>query len=96
MKIRSKVIYLDGTTVEVTTGPADAIGWEREHGKALAAYSAERYQDWPYELTWRALCRLHGETRSFDEWIAAVSDTATLDEEADAVPPPETVEAGSG
>ena len=56
------------------------LAFKQEHGKGVNHYisalndpeSGVEFDDWEPWLTWRTMVDVHGEDRSFDEWVAAV------------------------
>lgn len=86
VKNHFRIAYVDGTSVDVTTGMADAIRWEKNNlGESLALHGAEI--NVLLRVAWYALRRQGlSDVTDFEEWVATVDDFGRVDDEADPDP----------
>lgn len=70
---RLKVVYEDGTEVEVQTKPVDGIRFERQFQRPVTdAFGDSMRMEYLWFFAWSAAWRDAGETREFDDWVNAV------------------------
>lgn len=70
--MRFRVIYLDGTEVEVPRTASALRAFEEKHQRSLFEIIREGMSWWADELAYASTVQLNGEERDFDEWLATV------------------------
>ena len=85
MRQQFKITYLDGRTVQASSGLAEQVAFEREFDRSIAELASNfRITDICW-LAWRGLKRAEPGVADFDTWIETVETVEVMDDE-DMVP----------
>ena len=81
MKMTFKVTFADGTETEVRPLPLAWIGWEVWSGRKMSDLGEKGVGMGDMcRLAWEQV-HLSGNGTGYDEWVATLTDIATVDEE---------------
>lgn len=83
------VSFLDGSSVTVRILPFDMVCFERESKKPFASKDGEVFVEAMFKLAYLAAVREQTTTRTFDDWLANVTDV-DMGDDPKVTPPTES------